>query len=124
MLRFLVHLMRTRFPQLPRYLETNLGTSCDLTTSHDHSASTPAGYKQPQPPPITSYCQPRGLGPQDQGHRTVPLAPPPSSHLPALKEAKPAMPPHLPTYLLESEMTKPATPLHLPLYANVGYKQP
>ena len=46
------------------------------------------------------------------------LYPPPSLHLPALEETKPATPPHLLPYLLELEKTKLVTPLHFPLYAN------
>ena len=66
---------------------------------------------------------PPSLGPQDQGYRLVPLSPPPSSRLPALEEAKPAILLHLLTYLLELEKTKLVTLLHLHLYANVGYEQ-
>ena len=124
MLRYLVHLMRTKLPQLSRYLEMYLTTSCDLSPSHGSSASTPVGYEQPQPPQATSCYQPPSHGSQDQGYRTVPLSHPPSLHLPALKETKPAMPPHLSTYMLELENTKLVTPLHLPIYAKVGYEQP
>ena len=113
MLRFLAHLMRTRLPQLSRYLDMSLATSCDLPPSHDPSALTPAGYEHPRPPQARSCYQPPSHGPQDQGYRTVPRSPPPSLHLPALEETKLAMPPHLPSYMLELEKTKLTTPPHL-----------
>ena len=94
MLRSLAHLMRMRLPQLSRYLETSLATSGDPPLSQDPRASTPAGYEQLRSPMAMSCCQPPSHGPQDQGHRTVPLAPSLSIHLSTLKEIKSAMPPH------------------------------
>ena len=123
MLRFLAHLMRTRLPQLSRYLDMSLATSCDLPPSHDPSALTPAGYEHPRPPQARSCYQPPSHGPQDQEYRTGPLHPPPILHLPALKEFKPAMPPHRLPYMMDLEKTKLVMPLRLPLYANVGYEQ-
>ena len=106
MLRFLVHMMRTKLPQLSRYLEMYLDTRCDLTRSQEPCASTPVGYEQPRTPQATSCYQPLSHGPQDHGYRTESLSAPPSLPLPAL------------------EKTKLATPLHLPLHAKVGYEQP
>ena len=114
MLRSLAHLMGMRIPQLPRYLEMYLTTSCNLSPSQDPSASTTAGYKQSQPPQATSCYKPPSHCLQDQGYRMVSLSPPLSLHLPALEETKPAMPTHLLHNMLELEKTKLTTPHHPP----------
>ena len=88
MLRALPNTMRTRIPQLSRYLEAYLTTSCDPPSSHDLSTSTPAGYEQPQPPQATIGYRSPSHGLQDQGHRIDPLYPPLSLHLLALEEIK------------------------------------
>ena len=92
MLIFLVPLIRTKLPQLSRYL------GMFLATRHDPSASFTAGYKKPRPPQATSCYQPPSTDPQDRGHKIVPLSPRPRLHLPALEEAKLVMSPHLALY--------------------------
>ena len=76
MLRFFVLLMRMKLPQLSRYLERSLATSCDLAPSHDPSALIPTGYEQPQPPPATSCNQSPSHGSKGQ-----------DVHQPALEES-------------------------------------
>ena len=114
MLRFLVHLVRTKLLQLSRYPEMSLAMSCDLTLSHDPSASTPTGHGQPCTSRARSCYQPPSHGPQDPGFKMGPLYTPPNLHLPAFEETKLVTPLHLPLYVTsdvtfpvpESRMTK------------------
>ena len=108
----------------------SLAMSCDLTLSHDPSASTPTGHGQPCTSRARSCYQPPSHGPQDPGFKMGPLYTPPNLHLPALEETKLVTPLHLPLYVTSDvtfpvlelektkqkvimEKTKLATPPHL-----------